>query len=79
MGVGKCVDGVSGMQGWCSPGAGAGTDTESLCHVFLGRVLELSSATAGNESENVPCLNVVFSPADNISKETQNVMTLGEL
>lgn len=60
MGVGKCVDGVSGMQGWHSPGAGAVTDTESLCHIFLGRDFELSSAAAGNVSGNVPCLNVFF-------------------
>lgn len=50
------------MQGWCSPGAGAVTDTESLCHVFLGWVFELSSAAAGDVSQNVPCLNVVFFP-----------------
>lgn len=59
MGVGKCVDGVPGMQGWCSPGAGAVTDTVPR---FPGKCFELSSAAAGNVSENVLCLNVVFFP-----------------
>lgn len=47
------------MQGWYSPGARAGTDTESLCQILLGSVFELYLFdTAVNVSEDVPCLNV---------------------